>query len=475
MNLITFYKLILISLIVIFVGLVFYGFPDSPSPWFDEGLNLGIAKSWVEQGVYSLQTAPNAFVEERSLLITTNYPLLFFIALSFTIFGVGLWQAKIVMILFLFVFSALFYQLTKKYYGKWFALASFALLITFLPLYGNGKSVLGEIPGLVYFLGGLLMLDTKRSWQVFVMGLFFGLAAVTKPIYLLILAAVFSGEIWAAIKDKNIPYRRWLWMTGGAILPLFVWLYTLIPGHITRDYIANILSYYGNPYKTENTMIPNLFKFISESTPIHFALLLGVFIFSKIITKLRSFTRSEVVLLVFIFLNFFFFLKTAGWYRYFFPAHILLFILFPAALFRVAQKLTGKKSFKVYAPIIIVMTLFIAQSANLFAHIRDTLYFNPQPRQFSNIINEVVPADKNILVVNHPEIAFFLNSDRVWQYVKTSPHLVNGADLFAQALYPQYVVSGSWLDDFYLRDYLGARENYDLILEGGKYYLYALR
>ena len=72
----------------------------------------------VEYGVFSLQTGPNEFVQERPLLITTNYPLLAFVALSFKIFGVGLWQAKIVMILFLFAFITLFYLLAQKYYGK---------------------------------------------------------------------------------------------------------------------------------------------------------------------------------------------------------------------------------------------------------------------------------------------------------------------------------------------------------------------
>src|SRR3989344_555415 len=175
------YKITLLIITAIFVYMVFYGFPDSPAPWFDEGINLGIAKSLVTRGVFSLEIAPNEFIKERSLLITTNYPLLLWIALSFKIFGIGLWQAKVVMFIFLFIFAYLFYSLCAKYYGARNSLMSLALLVTFLPLYGNGKSALGEIPGLTYFLGGLLFWESEKKWRIFTAGLLFGLAAATKP------------------------------------------------------------------------------------------------------------------------------------------------------------------------------------------------------------------------------------------------------------------------------------------------------
>ena len=78
----TIYNALLAACIIFFLGVLVYGFPNSPSPWFDEGINLGIARSWVEHGVYSMQVGPNEFAQERYLLITTNYPLLFFIGVA---------------------------------------------------------------------------------------------------------------------------------------------------------------------------------------------------------------------------------------------------------------------------------------------------------------------------------------------------------------------------------------------------------
>ncbi|PIT93577.1 hypothetical protein COU00_03620 [Candidatus Falkowbacteria bacterium CG10_big_fil_rev_8_21_14_0_10_43_11] len=471
-NFFTPYNFVLTCLVIFFIALVGYGFPDSSSPWFDEGINLGIAKYWVEQGVFSLQTGPDEFVGERALLITTNYPLLFFVAVSFKIFGVGLWQAKTVMIIFLFIFAWLFWQLAKKYYGKNCALASLALLITFLPLYGNGKSVLGEVPGLVYFLGGLLMLDKKKSWQIFLAGLLLGLGAAAKSIYLLFIFSVFAGEIFIAVKNKKIDYRRIWLLAGGAALPLLIWVYTLVPDNFTSAYFQKTLDLYGNPYKTTNVIFSNLFRFVSESTPLHFALLFGTFFFAKIIKKFRSFNHVEAVLLVFIILNFIFYLKTVGWYRYLFPAHTLLFIIFPAALFKIRDEFCANSHLKKYGAAAIIVILFSAQSVNLFFNIKNPLYYNPKPREFADEANKIMPTDKDVLVLNYPEVAFMLKGERVWIYLPTSPHLTVGTDLFQKEDYPDYIISDSWSDNYYLQQNLVTANKYDLILTKGRYNLY---
>ena len=295
------YKFILFGLTIIFISLIFYGFPDSPAPWFDEGINLGIVKSWLKHGVYSLEIGPSEFIKERSLLITTNYPLLLWIALSFKFFGIGLWQAKIVMFGFLFIFACLFYLLAKKYYGANSALMTLALLITFLPLYGNGKSALGEIPGLTYFLGGLLFLESERPWRVFAAGLLLGFGAATKSLYLLLAASVMAGEIWftwqnlpASETDKKINYKRWFLLASGIAIPLLIWFYTLLPSNFTFDYLVRTLQLYRNPYNAEGTILVNFLRFFKESTPIHFALLLDNHEGDKDGNQLQ--TRSRVFL-----------------------------------------------------------------------------------------------------------------------------------------------------------------------------------
>lgn len=468
------YNILLLIVVSIFVYLLFYGFPDSPSPWFDEGINLGIAKSWAEHGIFSLQIGPNEFVKERSLLITTNYPLLVFVALSFKLFGVGLWQAKVVMILFLSTFVVLFYFLTCKYYGKNSALVSLVLLITFLPFFGNGKSVLGEVPGLTYFLSALLILDKKKRWQVFVSGLLFGLAAATKPVFLLLVISMAFFEFLWAVRNKIYNFEYWLWFGCGIAIPLIIWLHTIFPDIASLRFLFETINLYNNPYNTSGVILFNLLRFVTESTPIHFALLLIIFILSKICIKPVFINKVEAILLIFIILVFLFFLKTVGWYRYLFPAQLLLFILFPNALLRLLNNFLKKSHIKILYPIII-MFLLTAQTTNLSLNIKDKFYYDPSSRLFAEEVNKLIKKEKKVLVVNIPEIAFLLKSDLVYQYLRNSPHSIVGYDLLKSSQFPDYIVSKPWSNDLYLKDYTAVSDRYILVLESSRFNLYALR
>ena len=186
------------GIILFFISVVFFGFPDSPAPWFDEGVNLGIAKTFVQNGIYSLRLGPNNYVVERTMMISTNYPVLFPIIIMFYIFGIGLAQAKIAMFLFLILFLFVAYRFVYKIsQNKNIAMYSIALAVTFLPFYGNGLSGgLGEVPGLLYFLGALLLLDTHKLWKIFFGGIFLGLAVSTKVVYLVLLGAAGGKGIY---------------------------------------------------------------------------------------------------------------------------------------------------------------------------------------------------------------------------------------------------------------------------------------
>jgi len=465
-KLINIQKTLFILIFSIFLFLVFYGFPDSPSPWFDEGVNLGIAKTFSQEGVYNLTVGPNEYVNNKYLMMTTNYPLLSIVAFAFKLFGSGIWQAKIVMSIFLIVFAILFFQVVKKYYGKNYALMSLALLTVFLPLYGNGKGVLGEIPGLVYFLGGLLLIDKNKWWQIFLAGLLFGLGAATKPLYLLLILAIIISEVWSAIRNKGVDYKRWLWLGLGGFLPLFIWIVTILPDSLSAGLISEILNYYRNPYNIQQggMMVKNFIRFFSESTPLHFMLFLSVALVSKAMK--RNFQKGELVIFLFIIFSLVFYLKTAGWYRYFFPAHILLFILFPYALSVIFQKISFEK-FKKYGVATIVVLLFSIQSIHLVLNINKKLYYNPQPRQFAERVNQIMSNDKDVWVIQNPSTAFFLEKGKIFQYLTINPYLIVGKDLFDRSGEPDYIITEENNEVYaYLADELKIK--YKEILRSGK-------
>jgi hypothetical protein len=455
---------VFLGLLLLFTVLVFYGFPDSPSPWFDEGVILGVAKSYVQDGVYDFKTGPGQYTGKPYLLITSNYPLLFFIGTIFELLGIGLWQAKIVMIIFLFVFFALFYLIIKKYYGRNFALMGLALVITFLPLYGNGKNALGEIPGLVYFFGGLLLLDKRKWWQLFLAGILFGLGAATKSLYMLFVPALLGGEIWLAIKSKNIEWKRWAWLAAGGLLPLCLWIWTILPAGLSWSSFSESAAYYKNPYNlvAQSVVFKNFLRFFTETTPLHFSLLFGVFAISKIIR--RDFKQIEVVLFLFIVLDWLFYLKTAGWYRYFFPAHISLFILFPYAFGVIAQKFVPSK-FQFRTGAILILAVFTFQFYHLLSNINQKLYYNPLPRMFAQRVNQIVPAEKDILVVHNPAVAFLLEG-RVWQYLAVNPYLTAGRSWLGEGKFPDYVVMDKGNQVLLAEEDLAGK--YEIVYQAGK-------
>lgn len=457
-------------LCLFFFAMLAYGFPDSPSPWFDEGVNLGIAKAWAERGVYSLEVGPDSFVGERSLLITTNYPLLAPLALVFRLFGAGLPQAKLVMFAFLAAFLLLAYQFVKKNYGEFSALGSVALLVTFLPLYGNGKSGLGEIPGLVYLLGGLLLLEKKKPWQLLLAGLLLGLAAATKSLYIIIIPCLVAAELYASWKERPLPWRRWLMMSLGLTLPLLLWVYSLLPRPFSVSTLQETFRLYANPYQAEHTVSRNFLRFVTETTPAHFLMLFlaaGVFFVTR---RPRQYTRSEIIISLFIILNLLFYVRTVGWYRYFFPAHVLLFLLFPAALMAMGKQWQPLRGQLMAAALL--MVLVTVQTGHLVRNFRSSLYVNPTPRQFASLVHSKVPREADIVVVGFPEMAFLLNRDAVSQYVQTSPYLLAGQNPFVSKNFPPYVIAGVWEQTPLLAKEVETRQKYEIIASLGPYYLY---
>ena len=320
----------------------------SPATWYDEGLNAGIAKSLVEDGVFSLKVGPEEFVEERQFLITTNYPVILPVALSIKIFGNSIASARIPMIFYLFLFSLASYLLVCKWFGKKSALMTLALIVVFLPFYGNGKSALGEVAGLFYLLVGLYFLDNKKLWKLFLSGILLGLSIATKPFFILILPALLIGEIYKIIKSEfRSPVEYGLLILGGMV-PMLFWFWTINP-NFSFGNIGSAISYYSNSY-ADNTNVmylvfSNLKRFVLETTPLHFMVmfLISLWLIISLIRK-KEILSTQIALISFVVLNFLWYLKTPGWYRYFFPAHLVLFLFFPAGLKKIFPKMSRQGS-----------------------------------------------------------------------------------------------------------------------------------
>jgi len=191
-----------VYLALAFIALLFflclYNLECYPRTWFDEGWHLQAAKHLARTGVYRFGPAVGP---------TVFYP----IAWAFRLFGVGLMQARLVMVGYLLLALAMFYLLVRQLYGGTTALiASFVLIASpGIGLVEWGRQVMGEVPAMAFFLMGTLCwfrtVDTSsnRLPLLFLAGIFFGLSVLTKNQYLILILALIG--VW--ISDL-LYYRR---------------------------------------------------------------------------------------------------------------------------------------------------------------------------------------------------------------------------------------------------------------------------
>ncbi len=161
-----------------------------PKLWIDEGLNIEVSRNFLLFGKLNVLTAPGIFVEQPYAVSASGYALTVPLAVFFNFFGFGLFQARFFMMLWLLIAVAAIYLVARSFFGSLTAIFAASLIATFDPFYSNGLTVMGEIPWFVFLLCGLFFLAKKENYLL--TGLFFGLAAATKPsIYLLLLPAFF--------------------------------------------------------------------------------------------------------------------------------------------------------------------------------------------------------------------------------------------------------------------------------------------
>lgn len=410
-------NLVLIFLFIIVILFGAWRISYSPATWFDEGVNLGIAKSLINSGVLSLEIGPGEFVETRQFLITSNYPVLLPVALSLKLFGFNLAVARAPMVLFLFGFALAAYFFVKKLYSKEAAIMSAALIASFTPFYGNGKAVLGEIPGLFYFLCALLLLAPEFNFKkLFFAGFFVGLSASTKPFFLIVPIAILIGEI---VYQKNA--KRILALFLGGAPPIAFWLYTILPNFSLAS-IASAVNYYSNSYASAEfggLIYTNFLRFFTESTPAYFlALFAAVFAFMFWKKKIGdSIKMAEFILAIFILLTLAFYLKTPGWYRYFFPAHMILFLMFPAALISFGWKTVATGAIAMLAAFQLAFTISQRNTA---------LYYSDEAERASKYVVETTSPKDKILIINGPSVAFLMSGRQVYQYLQINPVLYFG-------------------------------------------------
>ncbi len=440
---------ILAALIVVVAST--YHLSESPGIWYDEGFYFQTSMNLAAHGVQELQIAPGSFVPTDT--VTVGYPVLAPMAAAFKLFGVGVVQARSIGVISILGFCIAAYALIYLLYGARVAGWSALLLATFPLLYGNGKSVIGEVPGLFFLALALLSLlwlerSAYRDLRAYAaVGLFAGLCVVTKLIFILLLPALFVVFL---LRVRSTPIR-WAGMAlsaGIALVCITLWVHLQFGG----EGFAR-LSYYLNPYETTNLAAlawTNFRQFFTQSTPIY-ALALFVVWGSAIVVRQRDGVRlllAELTAFWFSILTLLSYLRLDGWYRYFFPAMTLALVFLPSSLETISAAFTER--FSVLKPfrclITVGMSLLILIQLYQLVHSSYVAgYYQSTRTEIVGAALHALPAGSSFFIYDAPEVPILLPNDNYYQYIAPHPDQLIGAEELAELTKgtATYVVTGA--------------------------------
>ncbi len=423
----------LLLAVAIFLSLALFRLSENPPTWLDEGSIVQVSINLSNEGIYGIQIAPHRFVSTDFL--TTGFPVIHPIALSFSLFGTTLFNARVVMVLYMTLLCVCSYFLIralateKKYF---LSLSSLLLLVTFAPLYGHGKNVLGEVPGLMFFIASLIVFyfaeKNRHSLLWLISGVLVGLSMATKPIYLFIIAP--SAALTFLLLRQHIPSKNMFVYAAGVSGPLVVWFSLQVA---SVDALRQILFAANvNSAPLSERLLHTGMQFVSEPQPIYFLTLLVIWSASILLRSRREASASHVELFAYIFsiINFVLYLASRGFYRYFFAAEVLALIFLPIALYQVPVNERYRKVFKrSCAGFLILLVLFQGYQTLFHSWISE---FRSSER--SGLLSKHmrnIPIHSSIFFYNVPEAVIFLSSSNYYQYLRYGDTVIRGDENLA--------------------------------------------
>lgn len=188
-----------IGFFVILPLLMFYNLGLNPRSWHDEGAALSVSRTLAEDGVYATRSSEGyqTFGPVQSVGPTVLVP----VAVAFKIFGVGVAEGRYVAVLYALATALLLYFIAQRLFGRTTALITVILLVSYpaASYFLYGRQVLGDYPGLAFFLAAWLVwsqgVKTGKIGYGVLTGLLLGLSMVTKSHNLIIGGAVLGVMI----------------------------------------------------------------------------------------------------------------------------------------------------------------------------------------------------------------------------------------------------------------------------------------
>ncbi len=430
---------------LLFTFFASYHLSESPGIWFDEGMFTQTALNLERYGIQSIQTAPGQLISAGT--VTGGFTFIAPIALLYKLFGPGVLQGRLVMLGFMLLFAAAAYAFIRKLFGPWCAAWTVLLLSSFAMLYGNGKPVLGEVPGFFFLMLALLALlwlerSSYRSLGAYAtLGLFAGFCIVTKPIFVLLLPAIALAWLFR-FREARLKVAGVALGAVAFLAPLLVWLFMQFRA---SDSVGTILSFYANPYQVADLkalLISNALHFFTDASALYTLVLIGAWALAALIRRRarEKVSVAEATAFLFAVCVVLASLRLPGWNRYLFPATTVALLFFPFSVVVVygwiSEKLPRvlRASWIPYA-FLTLMILFQFYQVGFSSYVAS--YYHSNRVEAVQSLTHDIPDGQSVFVYNVPEVVILLGDHPYYQYL-----LPDSTQQFGQDQFPR-LVSGS--------------------------------
>lgn len=222
-----------LAALLLIAGLSLWRLTDYPTPWYDEGSHLHVPKTLLRYGQYADYSSDG--FRYYGPTIGVGPTVLLPIAAVFSVFGEGLFQARLLIVVYLWAALAAFYVLARRLGGAPLAWVATALLLGTrgVALLEYGRQVLGEVPGFFFVAAGLAVWlgawERPEGRRLALAGGLLGLAVVTKSQYFIVLApALAAGWVLNVVYYRTVPQR--VFLVPGVLVGAFfaLWQVTVV-------------------------------------------------------------------------------------------------------------------------------------------------------------------------------------------------------------------------------------------------------
>lgn len=483
-----------------FLFALFFRLDLAPALWWDEGWTASVARNWVELGHYGRLS-----LGEKALPgLEATFPVTGSVALAFKYIGIGLFQARLVIGVYLVGALILLFYLARRFYG--YRVAVGALLVLLL-MSGNGymhplfmgRRIFAEVPSLFFLLAGYVcLLWTGERHRLFLLGsiLFWSLAIITKAQVL---------PFWAA--SVGVPFavaifsRRWtlagMFAAGalGSVTLGYIWL------QLISRFLIPTSSPVSGLYLTIGLVLDPFRRFITILTTLQVGLptLLGL-LWCINDSMLDKYFKSHLGAVRFAYLvlagSWFVWweLFSTGWTRYLFPP-VFLSSIFVSAMFhewtngfRIREFIWNAATNLIHKQIgwhdlrmLAMLLLVIWSSVHTMTELNEGLFRKTNTPLFQTVeyLNASTPS-RAVIETYESELFFFL--DRRYHYPPDQLHVEfirredlsepRAIDYDPLSVNPDYLVVGIWCRYYKCYDSVLRRGAFKLVETFGPYQIF---